>query len=107
MLFDVAVLAGMLGVAHPGGEGEGGRQIVVEDAVRDRHGRAGAVELEHLVGLVALVGDERLGPLGAQARARQQVDRRRGGSAQFSLRFHAVGVPVATFADVPGSKEKW
>jgi hypothetical protein len=100
VLLEALVLSLVLAVPHPRGYRERRRQVVVQDRVRNGHGGAGAVELEHLVRLVALVGDERFGPFGPDTRAWQEIYRRRGSPAQFALRLDAVGVAVAALADV-------
>lgn len=100
MFFDVLLLSRDVLVLEPGGYGEDGREIVVQDVVRDGDRGVGAVELEDFVAFPALVGREGLGPFGAHSGRRQQINAVLARSAQFPLALNRVGIPVATLADV-------
>lgn len=101
MLFNMFILARMISMPHPRCNREHASEPVVQHMVRYGDGRAAAVELEYLVALVPLVGDERPGPLGAEARAREEVHCIRARPAELALRLDGVGVPVAALAYVP------
>lgn len=104
MLLEMLILSGMIAVSHPRGYREGGGQIVVQHRVGDGNGRATTVELEHLIRLVSLVGDQRLGPFRPDAGTGQQVDGGGRRPAQLALRLHRVGVAVAALAYVSGGQ---
>ena len=100
MFLEVLVGARLRFVLHPRRDGELGGEVVVQHRGGNGRRRRGAVELEHLVRLAALVRGQAPGPLGPLRRPRQEVDGVGVGAAQLPLALHRVGVAVAALADV-------
>lgn len=69
---DGLLLVGPGAVSHPHRDGEGILQVGADGAVGDLDGLC-AVELKHLVAVVAVVGGEADGPVGGAAGRRQEL----------------------------------
>ena len=49
---------------HPGGDGEGGGEAVIDNAIGYGHSRVLAVEFENLIGFMTVVRGQRFRPFG-------------------------------------------
>lgn len=104
VLLDVGVLPGPGPVLDPDADAELLGEAVLEDVLGDDGRGVGAVELEDLVGLAALVPAQAGRPGCGRSGCGEQVHAVLGGAAELPLGAHGVGVAVAALADVVGGQ---
>jgi len=106
MFLDMRILSRAWSVLDPDADGKLLRQAVLQHIVRHDRGRVHAVKLEDLVSLSTLVSGKGGCPGGRGSRCGQQIHAVARGSAQFPLAANAVGVAIATLADVIGGQSQ-